>query len=138
MLYAMFGLVVFTYVFLLVNFVWRLKAVKSRAVHIKFFRRLDTQEAPEHIILGTRHLANLFEMPVLFYVVGVLAVSLQLESVFMVVLAWLYVGCRVVHAIIHTTYNNVVHRMLVFQLGSFILLIIWLQLIAAYSTKGMA
>lgn len=55
----------------------------------------------------------------------------------MIAFAWLYVGCRVVHAIIHTTYNNVVHRMLIFQLGSFILLIIWLLLVAAYS-KGVA
>lgn len=132
MLYAMFGLVVFTYVYMLINFVWRYTAVKNRDMSIKYFRRLEGDQVPEKIALGSRHITNLFEVPVLFYVAGVLAVCLSLESPVMVGLAWAYVGCRLVHAFIHTTYNNVVHRMLIFHASCLVLLAIWVMLVVAY------
>lgn len=135
MLYAMFALVVFTYSYMLLNFVWRFTAVKKREMSIKYFRKLDGQEAPEHILLGSRHMTNLFEMPVLFYVAGTLAVCLHLETLAMVVCAWCYVAVRVLHAYIHTTYNNVVHRMLAFHLSSIILFVIWVLVVLGYRTS---
>lgn len=44
-----------------------------------------------------------------------------------VVLAWLYVGLRIVHSAIHLSYNHVIHRLAVFALSSVVLLALWVQ-----------
>jgi hypothetical protein len=72
--------------------------------------------------------SNQFEMPVLFYVAVLLALTLLLQDFLLVVLAWMFVITRVVHAVIHTTYNNVNHRFLVYLMGSFTVFAMWARL----------
>ena len=132
MLYPMFALVVVTYIVLFVNFIWRLKAVRHKQLSIKYLRTFDEGDAPHHIRAGTRHYANLFELPILFYVACTLALALHLSSPFLVGLAWGFVVCRCVHAFIHMTYNHVAHRALSFWLGSMVVLAMWLILLFNY------
>lgn len=134
MLYPMFALVVFSYSILLLNLFWRIRAVRRREVSIKFFRTFDEGIAPAYLRAGGRHYANLFELPVLFYVAGLVAMILRVESSLLVTLAWIFVGCRVAHAAIHMSYNNVVHRAAVFGLGSLVMLAMWVVLVDAYRT----
>ena len=42
----------------------------------------------------------------LFYVLAVLVITLQIDSALMLNLAWVYVALRLVHTIIHITYNS--------------------------------
>lgn len=72
--------------------------------------------------------SNQFEMPVLFYTAVVLAVTLLVQDLLLVMLAWIYVGLRVIHAAIHLSYNDVLHRFYAFVLSAFVLLAIWLRL----------
>ena len=72
--------------------------------------------------------SNQFEMPVLFYVAIMLALTLMLQDPVLVFLAWMFVALRVVHTVIHTTYNNVMHRFLVYVLGSFAVMCMWIRL----------
>ena len=72
--------------------------------------------------------SNQFEMPVLFYTAVVLAVTLLVQDLLLVMLAWVYVGCRVIHAAIHLSYNDVMHRFYAFALSAFVLLGMWLRL----------
>lgn len=72
--------------------------------------------------------SNQFEMPVLFYTAVILAVSLLVQDVLLVLLAWVYVGLRIVHAAIHVTYNDVMHRFYAFAASAFVLLGIWVRL----------
>ena len=51
--------------------------------------------------------ANQFELPVLFYVLTILAYVTHLAGLIFVVLAWVFVIFRVLHAFVHVT-NNVV------------------------------
>jgi hypothetical protein len=68
---------------------------------------------------------NLFEIPVLFYVLcGFLAVT-DLTSVFFLVCAWLYVALRCVHSYIHITYNRVIHRFWVYAVSTSLLFLMW-------------
>lgn len=136
MLYPMFALVVFTYSMLFLNLFWRIQAVRQKQVSIKYFRTFDEGEAPAHIKAGTRHYANLFEVPVLFYVAGVAALALDVTSTLLVVLAWLFVVCRVLHAAIHMSYNNVIHRALAFAVGAVVVLAMWVALLNAYHAQG--
>ena len=64
---------------------------------------------------------NLFEMPVLFYVFCLTIFVTQSVTLMFVGCAWLYVLLRVVHSVIHCTYNNVLHRFIVYALSSLVL-----------------
>ena len=68
---------------------------------------------------------NLLELPLLFYVAMLLAQITATGSPLLVGLAWAYVALRVVHSLIHITYNDVLHRFLAFAASNFVLLGIW-------------
>lgn len=53
---------------------------------------------------------NLFEVPVLFFAVCLALVLTGLVTPVQLALAWLFVGLRALHSLIHITYNRVSHR----------------------------
>src|ERR1041385_3507899 len=66
-----------------------------------------------------------FQLPLLFYVVVILAWVTRQADVIFVVLEWLFVLLRIGHAYVHTTSNHVPTRFRVFAVGMFVLLIMW-------------
>jgi len=72
-----------------------------------------------------------FELPVLFYVVTVLAFMSDRMSVGLVVLSWLFVVSRLLHALIFVTTNNIPRRFAVFTAGYLVLIAIWLAFLAS-------
>ena len=68
---------------------------------------------------------NQFQLPVLFYVLTILAYDLKKADYAFVVMAWLFVISRIVHAEIHVTSNRVPQRFLVFAIGALVLLMMW-------------
>ena len=79
---------------------------------------------------------NQLEMPVLFYVVAILALITSSVDWSMILLAWTYVVLRLIHAAIHTTYNKIPHRFAVYALSNFVLLIMWVKLTLHVLTAG--
>lgn len=71
---------------------------------------------------------NLFELPVLFYAAVLTAVSADLSTPTALALAWTFVALRVLHSLVHCTYNKVMHRFLLFVAGAFTLFALWAQL----------
>lgn len=71
---------------------------------------------------------NQLEMPMLFYAVVAFAMIANGVDDVMVTLAWVYVALRLVHAAIHTTYNHVPHRFLVYLASNAVLLAMWAKL----------
>lgn len=67
-----------------------------------------------------------FELPLLFYLLAVLALATRMVDVALVVLAWAFVLARVAHAFVHTTHNRVGTRGPVFGIGMLILMIMWI------------
>jgi hypothetical protein len=130
MLYPIFGMVALTFVVLFIGLGARISAVKSGKLQPDSFRLNPTNGVSEAIVKTTRHFANLFEMPILFYVACLLCLVMDLSSVALVTLAWGYVLARAIHAFVHITYNNVTHRLVVFAVSNLALLSIW-GLIAA-------
>ena len=66
------------------------------------------------------------QLPLLFYVLVILAwVTRQADLVF-VVMAWLFVLARLGHAYVHTTSNHVPTRFWVFAVGMLVLLLMWI------------
>jgi hypothetical protein len=71
---------------------------------------------------------NQLESPLLFYVAILLTLMLMIQDYVIVVLAWTWVASRYVHAFIHITYNQVLHRFAVFVISSLLLFAIWFRL----------
>ena len=67
-----------------------------------------------------------FELPVLFYVLTVLAIITRHADFLFVVMAWLFVISRLVHAYIHTGSNYVRSRFNAFAVGAIVLLLMWI------------
>jgi len=55
-----------------------------------------------------------------------MAFSLQMESTLVLTMAWLYIAVRLVHSVIHLTYNRVYHRLTAFLTSQVILVAIWI------------
>ena len=72
---------------------------------------------------------NQFQLPVLFYVAAAIELYLGVGLVG-VLLAWTFVAARVVHAAIHLTTNNVIHRFFAYISGYGLLALWWLVLVA--------
>ena len=66
------------------------------------------------------------QLPVLFYALTVLVIVTRHADIVFVVLAWLFVLTRLLHAYIHTGSNFVRHRFNAFAAGVMVLLAMWL------------
>ncbi len=66
-----------------------------------------------------------FQLPLLFYVVVLVAVFTRTSDLIFVVLSWVFVISRLAHTYVHTTSNHVPTRFKVFAVGVFALLIMW-------------
>ena len=69
--------------------------------------------------------SNLFEVPVLFYVLCILVFTTQLVTPFLLGGAWAFVALRGLHSLIHCTYNQVMHRFVAYLLSTLILFAMW-------------
>jgi hypothetical protein len=98
---------------------------------------LGRVEWPEDAIKRAANQRNQFELPVLFYAVTAFALIVAAADFLMVVLAWLFVLTRIVHAAIHIGPNKVRWRSPVFALGVLILAIMWVKLFLHVATRGV-
>ena len=69
---------------------------------------------------------NQFELPILFYVLTILAIVTRHADYLFVVMAWIFVITRLAHAYVHTGSNYVRHRFNVYLVGTIVLLIMWI------------
>lgn len=80
--------------------------------------RLERPEAADNF-------RNLFEVPVLFYVLCIALVLNGGSTPGFVTAAWAYVVLRSLHSLIHVTYNRVMHRFLVYVASTLLLFAMW-------------
>ncbi len=128
-LYPLFGMVILTICIAPLVLYARVKQVSAGNLKIEFFELYSGTGAPPDVTKTTRCLANLFEMPTLFYVACLTALFLELNSVWLIYLAWGFVIVRGIHAFIHLTYNKVFHRLSAFMLSNFLVIAMWLIII---------
>ena len=124
-LYPLFGMVILTFCVAPLVLYARVKQVSAGNLKIGFFELYDGTGAPPDVTKTTRCLANLFEIPTLFYVACLTAFLLELDSAWLVYLAWGYVIIRSIHAFIHLTYNKLYHRLSAFMLSNVVVITMW-------------
>jgi hypothetical protein len=69
--------------------------------------------------------SNQFEVPMLFFVLVAFLMIMRHADVIFVVLAWLFVFTRLIHAAIFVTSNKVAHRGQAFGVGAVVLIVMW-------------
>jgi hypothetical protein len=102
----------------------RVAAVRRGDVHVRDIAlRESNWPRQETQIANAYH--NQLELPVLFYVLTILAIITRQADLLFVVLAWLFVVLRLVHAYIHLTSNHMGRRFAVFAASVLVLLVMW-------------
>lgn len=131
MLYPVFALAAWTFLVLM-----RLAVTRFRSELTPFdFAIGESDRVPMKARLANRNYQNLLELPVLFYVVCLLLYAGNTASRTAVLLAWAYVVLRMLHSLVHLSYNNVMHRFAFFAFSNACLLALW---IAAAMSLGLA
>ena len=133
-LYPVFGMFVLTIAVTMRLAALRYSAVIQGKVSGKFYEAYVGEE-PEYLRVTARHLANLLEVPLLFYVGCLLAFVTHQSGALVVGLAWAYVALRVIHTLIHLGSNVVIWRFRVFALSVFVLVGLWLTLFIGLATR---
>ena len=132
-MFAMFALTVFV-AFRMAYL--RSSAATSGQINPRFFKAYRGYEEPEHLRVISRHVINLFEMPVLFYVVGILILQTGQTGILTLSLAWAYVALRYLHSYIHLSSNKVIHRFRVYVLSCLVLIALWLTMFIHLVSAG--
>lgn len=107
----------------------RFKAVKEDNLNPRYFLLNKGAKLPDYLAKVTDHYTNLFELPVLFYVVCLVLYAGHKVDGLYIAFAWAFVGARYAHAYIHTTDNILKLRRLAFLVGTLILSCIWVRLL---------
>jgi hypothetical protein len=124
-LLPVFAMVLLTFVLLTMTAVTRRNDLAGRRVQIRDIALGQLAWTPRTQQYGNSY-NNQFQLPVLFYVVMTLALITRQADLLFLVLAWVFVALRVVHAGIHITNNQVMRRGLVFGIGALVLMVMWI------------
>jgi len=126
-LVPVFALALWTFCMVCLIAVTRIGAALSGKITPEDFRFGESSRVPSHVALANRNYMNLLEMPLLFYVISLILVTMpQAIDSLTLGLQWAFVAIRVVHSLIHVTYNNVLHRLAAFALGNGVVLVLWI------------
>jgi len=91
---------------------------------------------PEKPTLLINAYQNQLELPVLFYLLMVAAFFSGHMTMTLAVLSWLFVGSRLLHALVHVTTNEMRRRFFLFLAGALILLAMWVVFIVEVLVSG--
>lgn len=103
----------------------RVAAVSSGTVRMRDVA-LRQQNWPAQVTQVANAYENQLELPVLFYLLVAIAFFSAHMTATLVVLSWLFVLTRLLHALIHVTTNEMRRRFFVFLAGAVILLLMWI------------
>lgn len=87
---------------------------------------LGEQNWPPQVTQVSNAYHNQFQLPLLFFVIVILAFMLKKADLLFVLMSWIFVVSRIAHAFVHVTTNRVQRRFMVFAVGAIVLLIMWI------------
>ena len=105
----------------------RFNIVKNKKINLDYYKLMRGDTEPDLLIAAARNLANLFEMPVLFYVVVFVIFSTGHVDSAMLLFSWLYVAFRAGHSFVHLTSNHVMTRFRLYFLSNICLMVLWVR-----------
>ena len=120
------AMVALTFVVWLRMYVARVGQMKRERIHPQ---KVATSAQAAALLSDSRaadNFRNLFELPVLFYLALLVADRTGRVDGITLALAWAFVLARVLHSIVHVTYNRVMHRFATYVAGGAVLWLLWL------------
>ena len=102
----------------------RRSALVSRETRIKDIA-LGQQNWPVRATQIGNCYRNQFELPVLFYVLIAVALPIRHADLIIVVLSWVFVIARLIHAGVFVSSNNLGRRSMAWLVGALVLLVMW-------------
>ena len=121
----MLALALLTFGVALVLLVRRTREMRARRIHPQSVASASDMASKLEDNRAADNFRNLFEAPVLFYAAMLAAIALHGGAWGLLLLAWLYVALRLVHSVIHCTYNRVKHRFVAYLASMIVLFVIW-------------
>lgn len=129
LVYPMFVMVLLTAVVGVFTAVIRIRGAYAGKVDPRYFKLMGKYDIPDDIAKFGRNFDNLFEVPVLFYVASVTALALNISHVYLTAFAWAFVAFRLIHSVIHLTYNHPIHRFFAFIMSFNCTIGMWLVIV---------
>lgn len=102
----------------------RVQALRRREVKVADIA-LGQRAWPQRVTQISNAFQNQLELPMLLYVLVALALITGKADATLVMLAWMFVALRLLHALIHTTYNDVRQRFYAYVAGAIVLMAAW-------------
>jgi|AP95_1055475.scaffolds.fasta_scaffold00281_9 hypothetical protein len=115
---AMLVLTIIVWVYM---FAKRMPWIQSANLTPEQFKPGEFEKAqPDDVLNPSSNFKNLFEIPILFYVIcGYLFMSGTVDMMY-VVGAWVFVASRFAHSFVQCTFNHVMTRFMVYLLGALV------------------
>ena len=107
----------------------RIHEMKTRRIHPQTVANSRQATEKYQQIQAADNYRNLFEMPVLYYLLCALVLALNKADGTYALGAWAYVLLRYAHSFIHVTYNKVMHRFAAFLASGVVLAALWARLV---------
>lgn len=108
----------------------RVREMRMRRLHPQAVATSAQMAGRLEDVRAADNFRNLFEVPVLFYALVGVAIGAGHVPEWLAAGAWLFVALRIVHSVIHCTYNRVMHRFAAF-IGSFVVVVVlWVGFVA--------
>ena len=124
-LYPVFAMMALTMFCMVRLGLLRWVAVNRGEIDPRFFSLFRGYEEPEKLAAYSRHVVNLFEAPLLFYVISLTAFVTGQSGNWLLGLAWTYVALRFFHSYVHLTSNVVLIRFRIFVVSMLTLSGLW-------------
>jgi hypothetical protein len=124
-LLPVFVQVVLTFALLITLAVRRQGMFRNREMHPQDLAVRGARE-PMPVAQVAGSFQNQFELPVLFYVLVILALYTRKADLLFVVMSWIFVLARIAQAAIHVTSNIVRRRGLAFGVSMLVLILMWI------------
>ncbi len=126
-LWPMIAMVFLTFAVWGMLFYRRMPKAGSGPLPLELFKTRATRPPLSSVEMAANdNLMNLFELPVLFYVLCLALAVTGIGGAFFEAGCWGYVGLRAVHSAIHCTFNNVMLRFGAYLLSTLLLLALWI------------
>ena len=126
-LIGMFTLTMLVWLYMFVRRMSYIAAHKLEAQDMKTPAEVENL-IPDEVAASSHNLRNLFEVPVIFYAVCLYLMLVGQVDQMHVYCAWGFLAFRVLHSLIHCSYNAVIHRFAVYIVSC---LALWVMVVRA-------
>jgi hypothetical protein len=121
----LFVQVLLTFAVMLGMMYFRTTSLQRGETRVEMIANREPNWPPRATQLGNAF-SNQFELPVLFYVLTILAMQTRQADLMFVLLAWVFVALRVLQAFVHVTTNHVPARGGFYGASAIVLLVMWI------------